>query len=814
MSFISRLFSGKSLRRLLLIVFFCLLTATIWFLGPYLGFGDTRPLESMEPRLVSLLMAVLLLLGGWFYVPMFVLVAVVACTLVWVVGPWLLTGEVYPLQSVFSRSVIIAVIVIATLVWAGWRLLQALAHNPAFLSAFVKKSLPEKVESASFSELRNVIRDGVRYMERMYRTQSLWRRFFFIRPQEEGLPWFLLLGPKRAGKTSLVFASGQDFPLPEQLNRKGKENAPTRHCECLFTNEALFLDTSGKYLSDDKRAHEEWENLVAALKKYRAHKAIHGVIVTLSAADILTLEGNAVLELSSAIRARLDNLRDSLGLRFPVYVTVTHLDQLTGFTAYFRHLTEKDREQIWGVTLPYGPQPELNTSGALKTRIEDELSLLESRILDAINVRQQEEYDVQERKQMYALSQDFRMLRHSIGEILHNIFFASRFDETCSYSVLRGIYFLSNCQPNNNALVNNSTLLQKWRNTVTQTRARTPASLSQNTTDEDELITGATWGRQFFHKALFSDVIVQDNYLASSDMRRGQHVKLWHLLGHMAAIAFSLWLISAMSASHKNNEKYLSAVTTKIRALATQVSDYSKQPEPENLPALLNATQGLAQYDGLDMESPAMAWRYGLYTGSAMVKNADSLYHFYLERYLVVQIGNDIHEALQQAVHREDIRSLYSLLKLYLIFSGSGRFDANYLAETIADLWEDNGKINAYGQRYIFVAHLNALFSNKQWHKYRDSEDKKLTRQARDILSQQTQTSRIWQRMQTELETDAPANRTLRSIIGDRSSQVFTLNDEALLQEGIPGIYTREAWQEIKKKWSSCCLNYKMRTNG
>ncbi|MBI0224104.1 hypothetical protein HTQ53_19875 [Yersinia pestis subsp. pestis] len=41
------------MKRILLVGCFILLAAAIWFLGPFLGFGEARPLEVMKPELFA-----------------------------------------------------------------------------------------------------------------------------------------------------------------------------------------------------------------------------------------------------------------------------------------------------------------------------------------------------------------------------------------------------------------------------------------------------------------------------------------------------------------------------------------------------------------------------------------------------------------------------------------------------------------------------------------------------------------------------------------------------------------------------------------
>lgn len=104
MSYLNRLFSGWAMKRILLVGCFILLAAAIWFLGPFLGFGEARPLESYEARIICILLALLLILGFWYGAPRFVIAAVVACAAVWVIGPFILVGDDHPLTDGIRRG--------------------------------------------------------------------------------------------------------------------------------------------------------------------------------------------------------------------------------------------------------------------------------------------------------------------------------------------------------------------------------------------------------------------------------------------------------------------------------------------------------------------------------------------------------------------------------------------------------------------------------------------------------------------------------------------------------------------------------------
>lgn len=795
MSMLNRLFSGQVWQRVVLISCFVLLAAACWYLGPWFGFGEARPLEATEPRLVVLLCLLLLLISFWFYLPLFIPLMLLGITLVWVLGPWIQIGEAYPLKGIGNRFVVMFLITLCGLFYGLWLLLRALAVNPRLLDKLAKKNSSSVDKEVDSTVINAVIERGARYMRRIQRTVSFWNRFFGFHQSE--LPWFLVLGAPGAGKTTMLFSSGQSFPLPEQLSRKGKENPSTENCECIYTNEALFIDTAGKYSGETDSARREWVNLVHALKKHRPVRGINGVIITLSVEDILHKEDSARLDIAATLRARLDELRQQLGVRFPVYVTITKLDLMTGFEAYFRNLTASEREQIWGVTLPWDGQNSM-TAANLHTTLNEELGLLQERLSSAMYVRQQEEYDVGERKSMYALPQDFGLLAKGVTEVVQNIFFASRYDDAKYYPVLRGVYFVSSCQQNKFTLCNNYTLLQKWRHLLDNKKPHTPASLKCHNTEEG-LLSGNVRGKHYFLARLFSDVIIPDRDLVSDNLQRHSKHRLKNVVGHFATWGITVWLLFAVWTSYQLNSKYLDELSVKLAKMSKQTAVFVRNPNVELLPPLLNTTQSLAHSELFDVNNPPAERRYGLYTGFRISSYSETLYHFFLKRYLLPQLQERATHDLNQAIRGSDDDALWLALKRYLMLTDASRQDPDWLIEKIASDWEQSGSISPYGARTNFVRHLTVLFSLSDWLRYGQKPNQELINVARARLKEKPDSARIWQQMKKSFGTDMPS-LTLRGIIGSEAPLVFTLQDEKLLQQGIPGIYTMQGWQGLVKK--------------
>src|ERR1700744_4262552 len=66
------------------------------------------------------------------------------------------------------------------------------------------------------------------------------------------LPWYVLIGPPGSGKTTALVNSGLNFPLSGKYGRRGIGGVGgTRSCDWWFTDEAVLIDTAGRYTTQD-----------------------------------------------------------------------------------------------------------------------------------------------------------------------------------------------------------------------------------------------------------------------------------------------------------------------------------------------------------------------------------------------------------------------------------------------------------------------------------------------------------------------------------------------------------------------------------
>ncbi|MGA1846963.1 type VI secretion protein IcmF/TssM N-terminal domain-containing protein [Deferribacter abyssi] len=164
------------------------------------------------------------------------------------------------------------------------------------------------------------------------------------------LPWFMVMGESQNGKTSTIKNAHITSAITEISRASGISG--TRNCDWWFCDEAIILDTAGRYSIpvDEGPDLEEWKEFLHLLAKYRKKEPLNGVIVVVSADNLLNRDDNTLKEIGQSIRLRIDQLMKTLGAKFPVYVMVTKMDLVHGFTHFAELLPEETLNQAMGYT--------------------------------------------------------------------------------------------------------------------------------------------------------------------------------------------------------------------------------------------------------------------------------------------------------------------------------------------------------------------------------------------------------------------------------------------------------------------------------
>ena len=269
---------------------------------------------------------------------------------IWYAGPYFAFADVRPLESVRSRLIAIAIVV-------------ALWFVKALLKQLRAGSISDKLAKAVAAQLTNAKAgstlhgDAARLRERFEEAVGALKKDRRAGRSLYDLPWYVIIGPSGSGKTTALANSGLRFPMEQSFGRVPVRGVGgTRNCDWWLTDAAVFLDTAGRYTtqdSDQAADSASWSEFLDLLRKYRRLRPVNGVLLAISAADLITQSATERETTVSAIRHRLEELNRHFRIRLPVYMLVTKCDLVAGFTEYFDDLNQEGRAQVWGASFPY-----------------------------------------------------------------------------------------------------------------------------------------------------------------------------------------------------------------------------------------------------------------------------------------------------------------------------------------------------------------------------------------------------------------------------------------------------------------------------
>jgi type VI secretion system protein ImpL len=142
--------------------------------------------------------------------------------------------------------------------------------------------------------------------------------------------------------------------------------------------------------------------------------------------------------LAKALRDRLDEVTGRLDMVVPVYLLVTKTDLVPGFVEMFGDLRDKERGQIWGVSLPLMASPD-ERADTLGEQLQELFDVAGQRAFPRLT----EERRVDARFKIFEFSQQLEAFGQNLTALVTELFAENVYQDA---PILRGVYFTSGTQ--------------------------------------------------------------------------------------------------------------------------------------------------------------------------------------------------------------------------------------------------------------------------------------------------------------------------------------------------------------------------------
>ncbi|HXW72973.1 MAG TPA: type VI secretion system membrane subunit TssM [Methylocella sp.] len=599
--------------------------------------------------------------------------------LVYIAGPFISFGDWRPLENPIIREIIIAILVAAAAALAGFAFWRRRAK-----SKDIAKNITESSKADSDAEvLAERMKDALTTLKGAHKGKG---NFLY------DLPWYLLIGPPGAGKTTALTNSGLKFPLARGTKPAAVAGVGgTRYCDWWFAEDAVLIDTAGRYTTHDSDAQADqksWLAFLDLLKKNRPHQPINGVIVAIGLDTIMTADAAATDADANAIRARLIELHQRLKVDFPVYVLLTKADLVAGFREYFSNLDEMSRKQVWGATFQTA-----NKRSNMVGEVPNEFDALIARLNEMTTDRLQEEPVPQARVALFGLPAQLAKLKIPVTNFLNQIFEPTRYHANAT---LRGFYFASGTQE--------GTPIDQLIGALSRT-----FKVEGLTRD---IYSGR--GQSYFLTDLISKVMIGEAAWVSTDraaVLRARVIKTAALCGLLlacAAASLAWWTSYDRNKELIEQTKSAAAEYRKSAGPLLDETEIADHDLAKILPPLNYLRQLPAGYGSRGNPVPIAA-TFGLSQAERLRSAGEAAYATALERILRPRLLYRLEEQLE--ANRTNPSSLYDALKAYLMLGGLHPPDPAFLQAYLRRDWADNlypGAANSDGRR-LLEEHFQAM---------------------------------------------------------------------------------------------------------
>ena len=701
------------------------------------------------------------------------LIGIIALSLlIWFFGPLIAFAGHVPLATDFVR---LLVIFIMAVLWGVINLFIQLKANRA--NAQMANDLVAPADAANTqlareadSEISTIANNFDEALQKLKKgaKNAQGKNYLY------DLPWYIIIGPPGSGKTTALINSGLEFPLADKFGKGAVRGVGgTRNCDWWFTDQAILLDTAGRYVTQD--SHEAvdkaaWLGFLDLLKKHRPRRPVNGVLITMSLSDLLKQTEEERGLHAQSIRQRIEELHTHFGIRFPIYMLFTKADLVAGFNDFFATLSKEERAQVWGVTFP---EEDPSNPADVIARVGKDFDDLLTRINAHLPRRLQEERDLSRRNLIFGFPQRMALLRGSLLSFLQECYGTNRYQST---PYLRGVYFTSGTQEGTPI----DRLMGILANTFKLDRFAAP------------LFSGK--GKSYFITRLLKEVIFEEALIVGVNPRLERLQTLLRYGIYAASLGIivlmsGLWLIS-----YNKNQNALAELNKQIQQYETVVkATPGWQGDFSALLKRMNAMQAITQVYPDDM---SWLMTFGLYQGDKLQPVIIETYNELLQKQFLPLIKTRLEQRIQEKMSNPDL--LYPLLEVYLMLGDNKRLKPELVKPWVKVDWENTYPTDTETQAKL-LEHLDVLLKLPP---ETQALNQRLISAARQILNRIPVAQQIYMRIKNDALQTKTQDFKLIDALGINADRVFATKNGTLAQQSIPYLFTYDGFYQFFLKQS------------
>ncbi len=680
--------------------------------------------------------------------------------LIWFLGPLVAIAGKVPLGSEITRLISIMVLL---LLWGLNNLriqAQAKKNNEQLIEGLKQDGHTNdqhvsdeevKVLSERFDDAMHILKHSSKY--------NHGKQYIY------DLPWYVIIGPPGSGKTTALVNSGLRFPLAEKYGHEAVRGVGgTRNCDWWFSDEAVLIDTAGRYTTQDSHAENDsaaWGSFLKLLKRHRKRQPINGVMVAISLQDILTQTEQEKNTHIHAIRSRLLELQEQLNIQFPVYLLITKSDLVAGFSEFFDDLGRDEREQVWGMTFPenYDIDQEQTPGYLFSEQFEQLLQNINERLLWRLNY----ERDPQRRGKIVEFPVQLEAIREGVNSFIGQTFSSSRFHESPN---LRGVYLTSGTQE--------GTPIDRIMGNL----------MDSFDIDRQALSAMQTKGKSYFIKNLLQQVIFTEANLVGVNRRFEKKILWLQRISYASAILIAAVSALGWSTSFTLNELNIKKVDEQL----TQYNDDLLNLNRIRFDSINTQLQYLNSLNEIfpSAQSVPISMQLGLYQGNNFNDFISLAYTEQLKQFFMPALKHRLEQQIRSSINEPDY--LFEALKAYLMMGLPKHFENKFVEQWMELDWTTHMKGQAELQSQL-KKHLGNLFTS-DFGTIRINHA--LVEKARAVLKKVPLHQQIYNRIKLEAKNANNEAFTFSAQVGPEMNMVFSGTTRS-----IPYLYTYDGYKNI-----------------